>query len=468
LVPIAPDGGTVPDRVRALRIVPLVLIAVAAAGDQSGASVRCARDGLVRVRAPHGVRTAAVYVSGHRRGTVRRGRPRWIRVSAPVTIRLVGRTRSGRRVRRRIRARVCEAPPPPPGFITPGDPRLRYEGRWDVGTDHATTVNSGARVFLRFTGAAVAASFDIAGITQPPQIYVWVDGRRSAVRKVDRRRLELTPDGLASGTHTLVLALKDVSQDANRWRPPLASGLRLAGFDLEGGALEQPPPPPDVRFTFLGDSITQGVASRCVVEPDQVESSPGAPTASDCADATLDYAWRVAGEFGAQLEQVGFGGQGVTTAGAGHVPPAPQSLDWNFADSPAAPFDAHVVVINQGTNDFLDNVPRAQIQAAYLDLLRRVRARYPDARIIALAIFGAAGGTETGDVNAAIRGAVFQMGDLRTTYVPTRNWLTPVADFSDSIHPNDGGHRKVTEHLAQAITNLTGLRRVAPLDAPPG
>jgi lysophospholipase L1-like esterase len=386
-----------------------------------------------------------------------------------VGIRLVGHTRSGRRVRRRFRAGVCTTTaPPPPGFITPDDARLRYEGRWDIDPGRATTVNSGARIFLRFTGAAVTATFDVAGITQPPQIYVWVDGQRGAFREIDHRHVQLTPDGLAPGTHTLVLGVKDVSQDANRWRPPLASAIQLAGFDLEGGTLEAPPPGAEVRFTFLGDSITQGVASRCVVDSDQVESSPGAPSGTDCADATLDYAWRVAGEFGAQLEQVGFGSQGVTTSGSGNVPPAPETLAWNFRDSPAAPFGAHVVVINQGTNDFLDNAPRAQIQAAYLTLLREVRDRYPDARILALAIFGAAGGTETGDVNAAIRGAVFQMGDFGTTYVPTRNWLTPVADFSDSIHPNDGGHRKVTERLAQTITSLTGLRRVARLDAPPG
>jgi lysophospholipase L1-like esterase len=453
---------------RQVRLLLLVLVAIAAMGGQASAATRCARDGAVVVRAPQGLRAAAVYVDGKRRGKVRRGHPRRIAIPAQrtVTIRLAGRRRSGRRVTRRIRARVCAAPTPA-GFIVAEDPRLRYEGRWDLDPGRATTVNSGARVFMRFTGTEVTASFDGAGITQPAQVYAWVDGERSAFREVGRR-LRLTPDGLEAGTHTLVLGVKDVSQDANRWRPPFASALQLTGFDLAGGTLEEPPAAGTVRFTFLGDSITQGVASRCVVDPDQVESSPGAPSASDCSDATLDYAWRVAGMFGAQLEQVGFGGQGVTTGGAGNVPPAPDSLGWNFRDSPAAPFDAHVVVINQGTNDFIDNAPRAEIQAAYLALLRGARARYPGARILALGIFGAAGGTETGDVNAAIRRAVFQMGDFRTAYVSTRDWLTPVADFSDSIHPNDGGHRKISARLAQVITSLTGLRPVAPLDAPPG
>jgi lysophospholipase L1-like esterase len=454
---------------RALRILVLVLALAAAAAGPADASARCARSGVVVVRAPHGARAAAVYVAGHHRGTVRRGHPRRLRVHPPVTVRLVGRTRAGRRVRRRIRVRVCAPPAPPPGFIGPGDPHLRYEGRWDVRPDRARTVNSGSRIFMRFSGDAVTATFDVDGISEAPQIYVWVDGQRSAFREVDRRRMKLTPDGLAPGTHTLVLGVKDVSANANRWQPPFGSALQVTGFDAGAGTWEDPPPGGPVHFTFLGDSITQGVATRCTVAADEVRpDDPGVPTTSDCTDATLDYAWRVAGVFGAQLEQVGFGGQGVTRGAAGGIPPAPESLDSNFAGSPAAPFDAQVVVINQGTNDYIHNAPRSEIQADYLALLRKVRARYPNARILALAIFGAAGGTDTGDVNAAIRGAVFQMGDFRTAYVPTGNWLTPVADFSDSIHPNDGGHRKITERLAHTITSLTGLQPVAPLDTPPG
>jgi lysophospholipase L1-like esterase len=396
------------------------------------------------------VRRAAVFVNGHRRGSVRRGSPRRIRLHrGNVTIRLVGRTRSGRRVTRVRHLRVCPAPTAPgpaSGRIDPADPHLRYEGRWDVKPGRAVTVNSGSRVFLRFTGDAVSARFDIAGITKPPHVYAYVDGKKSARIVVDHDTIKLTPDGLANRAHTLLLAVKDVSEQGNRWKPPFESALQLTGFDLPGGTVLGDPPPPasSLRFTFLGDSITQGVNILCPV--------PG----SDCADGTLDYAWRVAGAFGAQLEQVGFGAQGVTKGGGGNVPPASEALGFNFEGSPASPFDANVVVINQGTNDAGAGASSGEIAAKYLEYLRKVRARYPNSFIVALETFGFQG-TVTGSASAGIQSAVEQFGDPRTKYVSTRGWLGP-GDFTEGLHPNDQGHQKATAHLIETIRQLTGLQ----------
>jgi lysophospholipase L1-like esterase len=437
------------------RAVWLVWLGLFIGADAHAAT--CAVDGRVTVRAPHGVRKAAVFVDGRRRGSVRRGRPRELTIPSErtVTIRLVGRTRSGKRVVRRLRARVCEL-----------GAALRYEGRWRIGPGRATTVNSGARVFLRFTGTEINGVFDATGMKHPPQIYVWVDGRRGDARKVTDRRIRLTPRNLAAGTHTLVLGVKDVSQDGNRWQPPLESALHVLGLEPGAGTvIEAAEPAPELRFAFLGDSITQGVAARCVVDSDGVAAPAGTAEGSDCTDATIDYAWRTAGVFGAALEQVGFGEQGVTVGGAGRVPPAPQTVGLNFAGAPADPFDAQVVVLNFGTNDLLANAPADKIRAAYLELLRAVRERYAGARILALGIFGA-GGTDTGIVNDAIRSAVFAFGDLGTTYVSTRGWLQPT-DFTDSIHPNDSGHRHATERLADVISGFTGYPQPNPVDAPP-
>lgn len=195
-------------------------------------------------------------------------------------------------------------------------------------------------------------------------------------------------------------------------------------------------------MTFLGDSITQGVNIVCPV--------PG----SDCADATLDYAWLVAGVFGAGLEQVGFGGQGVTHGGNGSVPAAGEALDLTFAGSPAAPWEPQVVVINQGTNDFLLADPMT-IETAYLEYLRKVRQRYPDAQMIALEPVGFFGAGTT--ASEPIQRAVAAFGDDRVDYVSTRGW-TEAQDFTEGIHPNTEGHRKMAERLVEVITGLTGLR----------
>lgn len=325
--------------------------------------------------------------------------------------------------------------------VKPGSSQLGYEGRWDIGDRVATTVNSGSRVLLRFFGNEVTARFDTGGIEYPPHVYAYVDGVQSEPIVVDTERIRLTPEDLPRGEHDLVLAIKDVDERGNRWEPPFASAVQFEGFELPAGsAVRNPPAESEVRLTFLGDSITQGVNILCPV--------PG----SGCADATLDYAWLVADEFGAGLEQVGFGAQGVTRAGNGNVPPAGRALDFNFAGSPAARWDAQVVVINQGTNDGLA-VP-ASLQIAYLEYLRKVRHRYPGALILALEPLGLFGqGTS---MSEPARRAVTAFGDARVTFISTRGWTGPL-DFTEGVHPNAEGHRKVAERLVATMTDVTRL-----------
>lgn len=347
-----------------------------------------------------------------------------------------------------LRFRLCAPTPGPPretvvdGPLAAGDPHLRYEGRWAVSPSDATTVTSGARMFLRFRGSSVTARFDTTGITEPPHVYAIVDGVKRRHLIVDREAIRLTPEGLPAGTHTVELVVKDVSDLDNRWNPPLRSALRLRQLVLPGGSvLLGPPAVPAVRFTFLGDSITQGLNILCAT---------GGP---DCADSTLDYARLVADRFGAGLEQVGFGGQGVTKGGAGGVPRAADSLALDFAGAPAGRFDAQLVVINHVTNDGYGLGDPAGVRSAYAEFLRRVRDRYRDATILALEPFGVGG--ETGaDVVAA---AVAEAGDPRTRFVSTRGWLAP-PDFTDSIHPNEQGHRRATERLAEVIGREAGIR----------
>lgn len=331
--------------------------------------------------------------------------------------------------------------------VRPGGPQLRYEGRWDIGGQLATTVNSGSRIFLRFYGHEVTARFATDGITYPPQVYAYVDGMKSDRIVVDRERIRLTPEDLPRGEHELMLVVKDVDELGNRWEPPFKSALQFAGFELPAGsAVRKPPPKPKVRLTFLGDSITQGVNIVCPV--------PG----SGCADATLDYAWLLADAFRAGLELVGFGAQGVTRGGNGNVPPAELALDFNFAGSPASPWNAQVVVINQGTNDSLERADPVSIETAYLNYLHKVRQRYPDALIVALEPLGLFGqGTAASE---PIQRAVTAFGDEHVVYVGTGGWTGPL-DFTEGIHPNAAGHQKMAQRLIPLISARIGLRPVA-------
>ena len=120
--------------------------------------------------------------------------------------------------------------------VPAADPSLLYLGRWGRTGDAAWTVNSGSRVILRFTGSHLVGLFSQQQVTYPPQAYVSVDGSPTRRISVDRNRINLAPAKLRGGTHTLELAVKDVDERANRWTPPLQSGLGVRGFELGSGA----------------------------------------------------------------------------------------------------------------------------------------------------------------------------------------------------------------------------------------
>src|SRR4051812_36418616 len=117
--------------------------------------------------------------------------------------------------------------------VAPDDANLRYEGRWDVKPAAATTVNSGSRLFVRFTGTRLGATFDTSSITNPAQLYVSIDGGPKTLVRLGRPLVELAPADLGPGTHDALIAVKDVDERVNRWAPPLRSGLILTGLLLD-------------------------------------------------------------------------------------------------------------------------------------------------------------------------------------------------------------------------------------------
>ncbi|WP_164905084.1 GDSL-type esterase/lipase family protein [Streptomyces cyaneus] len=314
-----------------------------------------------------------------------------------------------------------------PNVVRPDDRRLAYEGHWGRTAEAATTVNSGSRLRFRFTGGSVHALFDVASITVPAQIYVSVDGGPKRLHAVDRSDLEITAAG--RGPHSVEISVKDVFSRANRWTPPLETGVVLTGLRLDyGGRLLHQPARSHRKLAFYGDSITQGVMALCEVNT------------SDCADGTAAYPTLVADALRASLTQVGFGRQGVIQTGNGGVPAAPDAYGWNHADSWAEPDRrADVIVVNQGTNDAAYGSD--EFQVAYRAYLDKLRAAAPHAGILALRPFN---GAHADDIAAVVG----ELADPRTEFVDTTDWLSPAdGDFNGTVHPSTRGHRKVADRL---------------------
>ncbi|MDF3140808.1 MULTISPECIES: GDSL-type esterase/lipase family protein [unclassified Streptomyces] len=314
-----------------------------------------------------------------------------------------------------------------PNVVRPDDRRLAYEGHWGRTAEAATTVNSGSRLRFRFTGSSIHALFDVASITVPAQVYVSVDGRPKRLRAVDRSDLEITAEG--RGPHSVEISVKDVFSRANRWTPPLETGVVLTGLRLgDGGHLLHQPARSARKLVFYGDSITQGVMALCEVNT------------SDCADGTAAYPTLVADALRASLTQVGFGRQGVIQTGNGGVPAAADAYGWNHVGSRAdSDRRADVIVVNQGTNDA--TYGSDAFRAAYRAYLDQLRAAAPHARILALRPFN---GAHADDIAAVVG----ELADPRTEFVDTTDWLSPAdGDFNGTVHPSAQGHRRVADRL---------------------
>ncbi|WP_055548876.1 GDSL-type esterase/lipase family protein [Streptomyces sp. NBRC 110028] len=304
----------------------------------------------------------------------------------------------------------------------PGDPNIKLSGRWDTTTSATAYTPYWAGAYFRtgFTGRTV-------GLRQRGAIDLWasIDGGPATFYDEAKGTVNLTPTPLAAGNHTLQVNYQVIAGSYH-------GDAVFQGLTLDSGATTFAPPAPKKLIEFVGDSITVGTTT-----------SQNARTA---------YGWLIGERLGADHTQIAQGGAALVDTADDRM-----SLEQQFtklnpnAATPAWDFSryqANAVVINLGTNDVGRGVSSAQFQASYTSLLRKVRTAYPGAWIFALRTFSGRFGTET-------KAAVTAFADARASYVDTTGWLA-AGDLSDSVHPNDQGHRTITTRLAPLISARLG------------
>jgi lysophospholipase L1-like esterase len=307
----------------------------------------------------------------------------------------------------------------------PGDPNIKFVGRWDTRSSSTayTPYWAGAYYRVGFTGRTVQ-------LKQRGTIDFWARIDDGPVKFYDdvRGTVNLTSSPLSAGNHTLQVNYQVV---AGSYRGDAV----FQGLVLHSGATTFAPPAPGRLIEFVGDSITVGTTT-----------SQNARTA---------YGWLIGERLGAEHTQVAQGGACLVAAADGCVGleqqfgrlnPNAATPDWDFSR-----YRADAVVINLGTNDVGHGVSSTQFQAAYSSLLRKVRAAYPQAWIFALETFR---GRYVPQTEAAVRAAV-DGGDSRVSFVDTTGWLGS-GDLTDSVHPNDQGHRVIADRLAPVIAARIG------------
>jgi len=296
----------------------------------------------------------------------------------------------------------------------PGDPNIKYVGRWDF--SNPTQYSSfwgGSYLKVKFTGTT--AKIKVGNTTNyhakidsgPWKTYVNASGT-----------INLTPTPLASGTHSLIVAEgRDYVYD-----------FRFQGLVFDSGATTSAPTVSPNIIEFIGDSITAGYTN-------------------DQADI-CSYAWVCSENLGAEHTQIAFPGIALVT-GYGlnsdktgmdaqyfRAQPPTSSTAWDFTK-----YTAKLVVLNIGQNDTATD---SLVQSTMTTFLANIRAKYANADIFVMRPFT---GNKAAPIQAAANARI-GAGDSKVHYIDTTGWLTAgSSDYNDAVHPSISGHIKAANLL---------------------
>jgi lysophospholipase L1-like esterase len=228
----------------------------------------------------------------------------------------------------------------------------------------------------------------------------------------------------------------------------------------EGGELLPPPPAPERRIEFIGDSLTTGYGNE--------GTDAACPFSSNTQAFTKAFPWLTAQWLDADVDVVAWAGRGVARnwdgGTEGLIPTLyPRALpddggsEWAAGDQPPS-----AVVIHAGSNDFAPGVPEdAAFMSAYSALVERVLQRYPDAKV-----FCVFGGTLSDshpkgqEALTNMRGFVSAVVETLAETYPGRVHLVELSQRKTEDgrgcvgHPTVATHERMAEELAEAMLSV--------------
>ncbi|OWA33146.1 hypothetical protein B9G55_23620 [Saccharibacillus sp. O16] len=312
--------------------------------------------------------------------------------------------------------------------VEPDDPNIHYVGRWDTSVPGIYRGYwAGTSLTMGFTGTSAKLRLGDVAAPSRSNIYVSIDGGPFKLYPSALGLVNLTPQRLLPGEHTLTVVTRDIRDT-----------IVFRGLLLDEGAETVAVPERDRWIEFVGDSITVGYKN---------------------PDVALDsYAWLTGEKLGVDHTQIAYTGicltDGVSCNG---LPPRGMSEQYfklqplDYADSPEWNFQGRqpdAVVVNIGTNDGRAQIDRNVFTQTYVRFLERLRQAHPDAELFVLRPLHGYMNKETQQA-VELRQAD---GDTKLYVIDTAGWLSE-GDYSDGLHPSVEGNRKMADRLSEALQN---------------
>ncbi len=273
------------------------------------------------------------------------------------------------------------------------------------------------------------------------QIRYFVDGdTEGTAMELSASAKTLEIKDLEAGLH-VVRILKASSPDTK-----FGGAIRLAEAPLAtDGTFLTPPPKPDLKIEFLGDSITAGAGALGTSAQKQTIAN---------SDPTKAYSYLTAQKLDADFSVIAREGMCVKdSTPCGYDKYLTQSV--NSSTPYEGPFDADIVVLAYGENDMWhatsDEFPYTVEKFAedYRSMLDLIREKNPDAFIVC--VYGMMPASARPLAKNTIEGVIADMGDSKVSSV-----FMMSNEQGANAHPNAAAHKTNANRLVKHIRSLLG------------
>ncbi len=323
-----------------------------------------------------------------------------------------------------------------------GNDSIRIKGRHTVvdGCLAFDWTNSGFSFAFNGTGFILSLGAYSADI--PAYVKIVIDGNRRQRFAVVNGSEKLIIEGLTDKRHR-VDVLKVTEGDAKL----LFDDITLLG---NGAAFRNPPFNSPRKIEFIGDSITAGYG---------VLGTANDPTYQTFQqDGTYSYAYLTAEKCGADARFICNSGKGIVCNCEGNREDVKAGQYYNYLTRQGGicedDWKADVVVINIGTNDCGGPAPDDEFVAAAKDLVSKVRARYPEAKIIWM--YGMMSQLYAETLRNTIRDISKEDENVHFLFVDTI--FGNESETGANGHPNVRASMRASELLYKKIRSVTGWK----------
>jgi lysophospholipase L1-like esterase len=336
-------------------------------------------------------------------------------------------------------ALACAHAPHSSEVVSPPDPVVRFIGRFDVtDPDRPRFAWSASAIATRFAGRSLHVRLKDTGYDE---LQVVIDGAPAKILAINPSREDYEVVAASDGAmHELLLTKRTEARMGE---------LQFLGFDPPPPATPPPGHASHRRIELIGDSITAGYG----------DEGGGANCAGETVSFENEYV-----SYGAVASR-SLGAEHVTVAWAGKTTeemsklyertlPSHADSHWDFKR-----WTPDAIVVNLGTNDFNRGDPgRAAFVHPYVTFLLRLRAIYPDAKIVC-ALGPMLTDSYPPGVHALTRARAYitlAVAEARAAGDPNVSFLEfPTQDPANGrgcdYHPSKKTHALMGEQLAAAL-----------------